>query len=525
MKRLCLVALLLACACSAPVQAAAPAPAAAAARAQEPLPQILTVARPKGQEWMGLYVLGKKAGWAWSEVREGTLDGKRAVVATSHVTLRASVGGAEMVRNVRDERFYEFKDGGRLLALRQEKHGDGGDEILLVRCTLQACQLTRKRPGLPDEVRALPATGETVEHADAARIVAATRKPLPGKTLDLERTLQDKEDLTVFDGEATVTAAGITVPVLRIKTTESDSNLPIVSVVARDGQILEVHFAEVMVGRAESEQVAKQLDKVDIFNLTRVQLEKPLPDAVREPPAKVVWRVQGFKDTTGIATARQKLEPQADGSTLLTIESRLPTAKAERPVAVGDDKELADNLKSNLVVEADAPAIQKLAREVVGDEKDAWAAARRLNLFVNRYLEKSYGSSSDRATDVLANKRGDCTEHALLFTALLRASGIPARRVDGLVYMTAADGIPALYWHEWAEAWVGEWVAMDPTFNQPVADPSHVALGTEARVDTAALIGKLRFEVVSAEGSRKAEAPPPAPAKAPAPKGKTAPKK
>ena len=95
---------------------------------------------------------------------------------------------------------------------------------------------------------------------------------------------------------------------------------------------------------------------------------------------------------------------------------------------------------------------------------------------------------------MLATRRGDCTEHALLATALLRASGIPARRIDGLVYMKAGDGLPALYWHEWVEAYVGEWVEMDPTFAQSVADPSHIALGNEARVDTAGLIGKLKFE-------------------------------
>ncbi|MBI5548400.1 MAG: transglutaminase domain-containing protein [Deltaproteobacteria bacterium] len=507
MKPLAL-ACLLAVAC-APALAAAPGPAKPAAAhgaststatqvpvARDPVPLILSVPRPKGGEWMGLYVLGKKAGWAFADLREGEYGGQKAVVATSRVTLKANVGGASMQRDVLDERYYEFRDGGRLLGLRQEKHGDGGEEILIARCTPEAVELKRVRPGLPDEIRKLPPTAETVEHADAPRIVASTRKPLSGVSLDLERTLADKKDLTEVVGEETVTAAGVSVKVVRIKTVEEDSTLPIISIIALDGRQLELQFGEVMVGKAESEQVAKKLDQVDIFNLTRVVLAKPLPEAIREPPSTIVWKVHGLGQDSKIPIGRQQLKRQGDDSALLTISTRLPKASAQRPVSPGDDQELADNLKANLAVESDSPTIIAKAKEIVGDEKNAWAASKRVIGFVHRHLEKTYGSSSDRATDVLALKRGDCTEHALLATALLRAAGIPARRVDGLVYMQAADGVPALYWHEWVEAWVGEWVEMDPTFNQPVADPSHVALGTEARVDTAGLIGKLKFEPV-----------------------------
>ena len=502
MKRAAL-AFLVALALAAPALAAAPAREVAAPA----LPKILTMARPKGGEWMGLYVLGKKAGWAFSGLRAGEYEGQKVVVALSRVTLKASVGGADMQRDVLDERYYELKDGGRLLALRQEKHGDGGEEILIVRCSPEACDLTRLRPNLPDEKRKLAPTGETVEHADAQRLVALSRKSLPGISLDLERTLADKKDLTEFVSEGSVTAAGVTVPVVKVKTVEEDSKLAVISTIALDGAMLQLDFGGVMVGKAEAEEVAKRLDKVDIFNLTRVVVARPIPESVREPPASIVWKVTGLANDVKIESPRQKVKEQPDGSSLLTISSALPKTIVQRPVAPGDDKVLAENLKSNLSVESDAPAIVEKAKEVVGDEPEAWAAARRLNLFVNKFVEKAYGVSSDRATDVLTTRKGDCTEHALLLTALLRASGIPARRVDGLVYMQAADRVPALYWHEWVEAFVGEWVELDPTFNQPIADPTHIALGNEARVDTAGLIGKLKFEVVEVKAGRPAAAP------------------
>jgi len=500
MKRL-LFACLFAVACvPAPCGGPAPKPspdAAVEAESASSAPRILSLPRPKGGEWMGLYMLGQKAGWAFTDLREGELGGKKAVVSDTRVVLKASVGGVSIEREVRDERFYEYKDGGRLLMLRQEKHGDGGEEVLVARFAPDGGELTRSKPGAPDEVRKLPPSAETVENADSPRWIAANRQPLHGVTFDLERFLADKKDVTEIAGEETLTAAGVSVPVLRIKTVEQDSQVPIFTVLAKDGRLLEMQFGEVLIGKAESEQIARQLDKVDIFNLTRVVLDKSLPEGIREVPASIVWSVQGLpKDAKLPGSGRQTLAAGRDGASLLTISSRMPKASAERPIAPGADKELAEALKSTLAVESEAPAIVTAAKKVVGDETSAWAAARKINLFVNQLLEKTYGSSSDRATDVLATRKGDCTEHSLLMTALLRASGIPARRVDGLVYVEAGDKVPALYWHEWVEVYVGEWVQMDPTFNQVVVDPSHIALGNEARPDVAALIGKLKFEPV-----------------------------
>jgi transglutaminase-like putative cysteine protease len=113
-------------------------------------------------------------------------------------------------------------------------------------------------------------------------------------------------------------------------------------------------------------------------------------------------------------------------------------------------------------------------------------------------LKKAYGVSHDRASEVLRAGQGDCTEHSLLFLALARAAGIPCRGVHGLVYARYDDQVPALYWHAWVEVKSGnEWIALDPTFGQPVADPTHVALGRGTQVDTIGLIGGL--QVVSAE--------------------------
>jgi hypothetical protein len=509
--------LALGCASASAGQAASPAVSAPRPRATATQPpRVLRLARPKGGEWFGLYVLGQKAGYAWFDVREGEYEGAKAVVEESRVTLRASVGGVETVREVSDQRIYEYRDGGRLLAFREERRGDGGNETLIGRCSPKGIELVRQRPGQPDETRTLPPTGERLEHSDAPRLVALDRKPLEGVTIDLEQTLEDKKMVTAFEGEGHYLAAGVEVPVVRTRTTEERSNLAVITTIANDGRILELKFGEVMVGKAEDEAIAKRLDKVDLFSLTRVVLDRPIPATVRRPPAQVRYEIAGLAKEFRRESYRQLFEEGKGGALALTVSSKLPAARAARPVAAGDRKELQDALKATLAVESEARPIVELARRIVGGEKDAWTAAGKLNAFVHRHLEKSYGTSSDRATDVLTARKGDCTEHALLFTALARAAGIPARRVDGLVYMEAGDDVPAFYWHEWAEVWVGEWVAMDPTFDQLVADPTHIAFGSEGQSDTAGLIGQLRIKVAEISAA-------PAPAKGSEAGGKATP--
>jgi len=144
-----------------------------------------------------------------------------------------------------------------------------------------------------------------------------------------------------------------------------------------------------------------------------------------------------------------------------------------------------------------------LARASAGDLPGRYAAAMRLAEVVDRRVEQAYGASQDRASDVLASGKGDCTEHAVLFVALARALDIPARGVHGLVYARYADGKDALYWHAWAEVLsAGEWIAVDPTFGQPVADATHVKLGSELQDDALGLLGPLKVEAVEVKPER-----------------------
>ena len=96
------------------------------------------------------------------------------------------------------------------------------------------------------------------------------------------------------------------------------------------------------------------------------------------------------------------------------------------------------------------------ARAIVGAERDATAAARALVAWVNAHLEQAPSVTVPSAREVLAARRGDCNEHAVLLTVLARAAGIPARLVAGAMYL---DG--AFYYHAWTELWLGAWITAE----------------------------------------------------------------
>jgi hypothetical protein len=154
-----------------------------------------------------------------------------------------------------------------------------------------------------------------------------------------------------------------------------------------------------------------------------------------------------------------------------------------------------ETLESEPLIQSDDPRIQNAARQAVGRWlRDPKAAARILTGRVNGMLAKSVTFSVPSALQVLESRQGDCNEHTVLYVAMARALGLPARTAVGLVYL---DG--SFFYHAWPEVWLGEWVAVDPTFGQYPADAAHIRFvvgGLAQQVEIIRLIGRLDIEVL-----------------------------
>jgi hypothetical protein len=157
-----------------------------------------------------------------------------------------------------------------------------------------------------------------------------------------------------------------------------------------------------------------------------------------------------------------------------------------------------DALEPEPLIQSDDPRILRRAREITQARaswrQDPKEVARQLTRSVYGMLDKAITFSVPNAVQVLESKRGDCNEHTVLYVAMARALGLPARTAVGLVYVNGA-----FFYHAWPEVWLGEWVAMDPTFGQVPADASHIRFvvgGLAEQVEIVRLIGNLHIEVL-----------------------------
>lgn len=157
------------------------------------------------------------------------------------------------------------------------------------------------------------------------------------------------------------------------------------------------------------------------------------------------------------------------------------------------DPAFTRDLAATPFLQSTHPRLLAQARQIIGTERDALKATRQLLDWTYTTLAKEPTVGIPTALETLESKKGDCNEHAVLFTALARAVGLPARVAAGVVYL---DG--AFYYHAWAEVWLGQWVAIDPVFHQFPADATHIKFvqgGPEEHLALLQVIGQVGFEV------------------------------
>lgn len=136
-------------------------------------------------------------------------------------------------------------------------------------------------------------------------------------------------------------------------------------------------------------------------------------------------------------------------------------------------------LKASKKIESDHPDIVKKARELTAACKTGLDKARAIFNFVIMHMDYNLNSPSRNggALAALRSGSGVCEDYASLFAALCRASGVPARVVNGYAdpkgtgnnWNLAPGETFALrgYRHSWAEFYLdgSGWVPADPTMN------------------------------------------------------------
>jgi hypothetical protein len=457
--------------------AAAPAPVSA----DEPEPSDLTY---------GVYLNGGKVGWMRATTKVGPS-------VEMGIELHASVGGMGQVSTIEIEESRTYAGPGRKLAAlafsQRASTGtvtvrgkrEGGDIVLSV----TAGNATREQR--------FPCS-ESLRDAMALVKLAKTGKVGAVATSEhfdpsLQRSITVTEKVVA---EETKMLAGVPTRTLRIDSTYGDLGVTETSWLDDTGKVLETQVGGFFVARLEPPDVAKKLDfQQDLLAAAVVKTPAPLrsPEALEH----LTVSFSGFDDAPPPASERQKVDRQGD--TVVVSLTRDPALPPMSIAALAPPQDVRAETQPTAFIQSDAPAIRAAARTAADGSTLLPAVVERLTSYVFTHIRDEYVPAYSNALEALESGRGDCTEHSVLFVGLARALGIPSRVAVGIAYWPPGGGFG---WHAWAEVWAqGRWYAVDPTWNQPIADATHIKLAGGGPAEQARIVMLLgRLKVVAVQG-------------------------
>jgi len=256
----------------------------------------------------------------------------------------------------------------------------------------------------------------------------------------------------------------------------------------RDGLVITKAEDPKQLGAFISDLALSKKDLIYDFSLVRV--EPPLRDPAQL--AGLAVEISGWNDGLPLLQeGGQTVEKSGEGRiTVRTGKAVVPTAVPAAVVAKDSYLKPADEIESA------APEIIAKAKELAAGRKDALEVAHVLATWTADWLKDTIEDGGSALVS-LKERTGNCQTHARLYTALARAAGIPTRFVSGLVYQ---QGKGFLY-HSWAESLLGDrWVAVDPTYNQLPADPTHLKFfeghTQEDMAPIISIIGRIKIGVL-----------------------------
>ena len=240
---------------------------------------------------------------------------------------------------------------------------------------------------------------------------------------------------------------------------------------------------------------------------------------------EVVYELRAVRAGDRVArpvdTGMQTVEALADGSGWrVRVRRGAPRAAALEGV------ERERSLASSPMIDHATLAVAALARRLAGvdgevggeageggAEKGVGGLVGRLTAGVGKYItKKDLSRAFDSAGTVVQTRQGDCTEHAVLLAAVLRAHGIPSRVAMGLVFVERiGDRRDVFGYHAWTQAWVdGAWHDLDATRpDQRPLGVGYICLSASALtadgffselLSPASAVGNLRIRIVEGGG-------------------------
>ncbi len=435
------------------------------------------------EQWFALYLNDVKAGYAVL-INRPTRDGEPGGYMT-HVMATLSVDGDDIT--LEEDSYYEGVPPYRLVETSSTETTDAGRSMHRYVVHSDRIEVHGIVDGRETAPRALPPTCEVLEDSLATSIADPTRLRV-GQTASYCNF--DPNDEATERERATVVAidkrriAGVDTTVAEIDMVSEGEQQSMRVVIAAGATTLEVRHGAALRLEATDKTTAMS----DVRGMTMMDSMVPIATALGNPKARtelslVVSVPDGFEIPTG---PNQRVSRRDDGRYLVDI------TRGPGPVVTADERRAA--LATTSRFDANHPAIVARARALTAGRSDRTDQVRSISRWVYRTMDASLATNLSTASQVLDRRAGDCTEYTLLFVALARAAGIPAREVGGVTY--AGDELQAFGWHAWAEVDIdGRWVQVDPSWDEPVANATHLKLGAGENDESSAAMSALELAV------------------------------
>ena len=220
-------------------------------------------------------------------------------------------------------------------------------------------------------------------------------------------------------------------------------------------------------------------ESVDLFS--KVFIASPTPLGNLAGAKSVTYRIEPTDSSAKASAKLDFLESPSqkvarDGNSIVVTVCPVAGKGGALPYK-GADPAAVEALKATAYLQADAEEVVALARKAVAGAKDASGAARQIQDFVSKYVNrKDLSVGYATALEVARSRQGDCSEHAVLASAMCRAAGLPAQVVMGVVYVeNMGDRRDVFGPHAWFRVLLdGVWVDYDAAMG--AYDAGHIAL-------------------------------------------------
>lgn len=442
------------------------------------------------ESWYVVQIGGKKAGHMRQSVK--TADDR--ITTSSAMSLEIRRDASVIAVKLATE-FVETA-GGEAVSMRSEQAIGARPEVVEYRFTDAGVEVTRgvgdskttdrkPRPGGDGDKGSwlTPAAASTA----VERALAEGRETFSIRTIDPAAGLEPITTEHAVVGKTTISALGRDVPA--VEWTTSVDRYPGVKTrefVDAVGRLVRsttnLGGMELVVLLADKDLALAKAEPPELLNSTMIRPDRPIERPRRAERATYIVSTTG-ESLADLPSVGAQTATRVDERTVRVSVDRTRSSPAE-PGEAGDAALLAS---SAMVTSGDAEVVRLAEQAAAGKAtpaEKAEALRRRVYTLIGKKdLDVGFASAAETAR----TRSGDCTEHAVLLAAMLRAQKIPSRVVSGLVYVEREGG--GLFgYHMWTQALLPKaaddgagggrvWTDLDATLGaETPTDATHIAL-------------------------------------------------